>query len=574
MKKIFSTIITAALGTALLSGCIEEYTPQTDVPSFGQVSKAPGSFANQVANLSSILSGKRLYSPRKNKVWDFGYTSFFLTRDVEGMDIVPNGANNAYSIWYSRVQYLAPGYAICQLPWTLYYGWIKDCNAVLKNAGAINYAAPMKGREEGAGLAYAMRAMHYLDLVRMYASKPYSVDPKALTTIKADEVRTKEDAIHQERMTWEEAFAFILKDLDHAEKYLANFKRQDKYTLDLSVVYGLKARTYLEMQDWKNAELYAKKAQAGYKPMTKEEFLSHDNGFNTPNDSWMFATQFKSTDPSIQSNDGDDSWGSVMIPEAGWEGGYASHYGGVMQIDKHLFTTIPESDFRRMCWVDFALDGMKKEEALKRLTAYTSVVPSKANKFSKFTGEERIYNATVLKAKVGLGGYSMKFRQVAGKANTKYDAWCVSVPLMRVEEMMLIEAEAAGMQDEARGKTLLENFAKLRDPNYVYGKHNEAYYNNSTKPFQNEVWWQRRVELWGEGFATFDIKRLNKGIIRSYEGTNHVETARWNTPEGVPNWMVWTFVGTEADNNGGMTQNPDPVQPTKDSDPYTFINSK
>ena len=32
---------------------------------------------------------------------------------------------------------------------------------------------------------------------------------------------------------------------------------------------------------------------------------------------------------------------------------------------------------------------------------------------------------------------------------------------------------------------------------------------------QNELWWQRRVELWGEGFATFDIKRLQKGIIRS-----------------------------------------------------------
>ena len=66
---------------------------------------------------------------------------------------------------------------------------------------------------------------------------------------------------------------------------------------------------------------------------------------------------------------------------------------------------------------------------------------------------------------------------------------------MRVEEMMLIEAEAAGMQDEGRGKTLLETFAKTRDPQYAY---------NETQSFRDNIWWQRRVELWGEGFATFD----------------------------------------------------------------------
>ena len=77
------------------------------------------------------------------------------------------------------------------------------------------------------------------------------------------------------------------------------------------------------------------------------------------------------------------------------------------------------------------------------------------------------------------------------------------------------------------------------------------------------------MELWGEGFATFDIKRLNKGIIRSYPGTNHLENARWNTKE-VPNWMVWAFVGTESDYNGGMTHNPDPVQPKDDSEQFIW----
>ena len=558
MNKIFSTFLLVALGTSLLTGCIQEEQPQNGYPSLNQVANAPGSFDNLVANLTDNLCGKRLYGPDKDN-WtprDYGYPTLFLTRDVEGQDIVPAGIQNWYTTWYNNVKYLAAGYAVTQLPWTYYYGWINDCNIVIKNAGATNYATPISGRAHGAGIAYALRAMYYLDLARMYAAKPYSVDHKALTTIKADETRTIAEACNSERMTWDEAFAFILKDLDCAEKYLADYTRADKYTPDLSVVYGLKARTYLEMQDWPNAEKYAKLAMNGYTVMNENEYLSHDNGFNTPNDSWMFAVQFKKTDPSIETNDGDDSWGSMMILENGFGGGYASNYGGVNVIDHHLYNTIPKTDFRRKCWVDFSLDSVSADSAKKALAAYSSY-------------PDRVYASGVENAQYGLGGLSLKFRNAAGKANTKYDAWCVSVPLMRVEEMKLIEAEAAGMQDLNRGIQLLTAFAKTRDPQYVYGKHNEAYYNTSTSAFQNEIWWQRRVELWGEGFATFDIKRLNKGIIRSYKGTNHLEGARWNV-NGLPNWMVWAFVGTESDYNSGMTQNPDPVQPSGDSPEYAW----
>lgn len=566
MKKYISSFFVAALGVSMLSSCIEEVTPQNGYPSAEQVFNAPGAFDNLVSNLTDNLSGKRNFSSSSYQTWDYGYTSLFLTRDVEGQDIVAAGSN-PYSAWYSSVRYLASGYARCQLPWTYYYGWINDCNVVLKNAGAVNYATPVEGRESGAGIAYTMRAMYYLDLARMYAQKPYSVDHNALTTIKADEVRTFTEAMHQERMTWEEAFDFILKDLDAAEKLLANYKRADKYTPDLSVVYGLKARTYLEKQDWANAEKYAKLAQEGYNVMSKNEFLSHENGFNSPNGSWMFATQFKLTDKNIYQNDGDDSWGSMMIMENGFECGYAANYGGVNVIDKHLYSTIPSTDFRKDCWVDFSLDALSKDDAINALKKY-AYVPTPTTEDS-LERAARIYTAGVDASGYGLGGLSLKFRNAAGKADSKYEAWCVSVPLMRVEEMKLIEAEAAGMQNEARGIQLLTAFAKQRDPQYVYGSHNEAYGNTTTSAFQNEVWWQRRVELWGEGFATFDIKRLNKGIIRSYAGTNHIENARWNTTS-VPNWMNWTFVGTETDNNGGMTLNPDPVQPLNDSEEYVF----
>lgn len=546
------------MGVATLTSCIEEVTPQgyNDLASIDQAANAPGSFNNFVSNLTGSLAGQFTYGGSEHYVYDYGYPSFFLTRDVEGQDMVPVGTNNWYSTWYSSPSRLSSGYAVCQLPWTYYYGWIKNCNTVINMAGATDYAEPEADKAQGAGLAYAIRAMLYLDLTRMYAAEPYAVNPKALTTIKSTESRTIAEATNSERMTWDEAFDFILTDLDRAEKLLADYKRSDIYTPDLSVVYGLKARTYLEKRDWANAEKYAKLAQQGYTPMTEAEYLSHDNGFNSPNGAWMFGIQFKTTDPVIAENDGDSSWGSVMILENGFECGYAANYGGPTVIDQHLYSTIPATDYRKKCWIDFKLDEMPKAEALEAMKEQTSY-------------PERVYAAGVSSASYGLGGLSLKFRNAAGKADVKYEAWAVSVPLMRVEEMKLIEIEAAGMQNESRGIELLTAFAKTRDANYEYGTHNEAYGNTSTSKFQNEVWWQRRVELWGEGFATFDLKRLNKGIIRNYDGTNHIEGARWNTTS-VPNWMNWCFVGTESNYNGGMTLNPAPTQPSADSEEYKW----
>ena len=566
-KKITSLLFAGTIALSL-TGCIEEYTPQNGAPSQEQVSNAPGAFTSLVSNLTGNLSGKRLYSASRNQVWDYGYTSFFLTRDVEGQDIVATGSN-PYAAWYKDVNYLSSGYAVCQFPWTLYYGWINDCNKVIAAGGASNYAEPDEAHKHGVGIAYTMRAMFYLDLCRMYAQKPYAEDHNALTTIKADEIRTAAESRHQERMTWDEAFEFMLKDLDAAEKDLADYKRTDKYTPDESVVYGLKARVYLEKQDWANAEKYAKLAQQGYSVMTESQFLDHSNGFNTPdnNSSWMFATQFKDTDPSITSNDGNDSWGSCMITENTLSddvAGYATTFGAPQVIDKHLYSTIPNSDFRKKCWLPFSADTLAAEkkttELLNLLKPYSCHEDADGAKLLYRLGQVNKY---------GYGGLNVKFRPKNGILDQKYTIWEVSVPLMRVEEMKLIEIEAAGMQDLTRGKQLLTEFAKTRDPQYVYGQHNEAYNNAKTSEFQNEVWWQRRVELWGEGFATFDIKRLNKGIIRSYDGTNHIEGARWNT-SSTPNWMVWTFVGTESGSNGGMTLNPDPVQPSEDSPAFKW----
>ena len=558
-NKILSIIMAGALMTSL-TGCIDEVVPQTNVATVDQVSSAPGAYDNAVSAITSTLCGTfPLFGSGNNRPNDLGMPALMLERDMMGQDIAYPYIN-WYSYWYCG-NYLGPSYYICQLPWSYYFKWIKSCNEVINLAGE----EPEESMRAGKGIAYAMRALFYLEMARLYAPKPYSKDKTAPTVPYVAETTQINDLAKNPRATNEEMYAYILSDLDKAEDLLSGYERKDKTTPDQSVVYGLKARTYLDMEDWANARKYAKLAQAGYKIMTDEEYTSWETGFNTPNDSWMLCMQYKSDDPQILLNDADSSWGSMMCIEinpyvSGC--GYAANYGMPFPIDYHLYQTIPATDFRKKCFIDFAIDEMDEASALVALTAYTKHPDWMLETAAAAQGNGYNY---------GVGGLPLKFRTAGGEAgrDNQYVGFVVAVPMMRVEEMYLIEAEAAGMQNEQEGIQLLTTFAKTRDANYVYGTHNEAYGNTSTPAFQNEVWWQRRVELWGEGFATFDIKRLQKGIIRSYAGTNHTDLYRYNT-DTTPEWMNYCINQTETNYNTECTNNPDPSVTPGNSPEYVW----
>ena len=492
-NKILSVIAVATLLTNATS-CIEETVPQSSSATADQVANAPGAFDNAVNAITATMCGRFPLQNNSSYPRDMGIPSLILQRDVMGQDMV-----YPYLNWFSpqySCQYLGPSYIYCQYPWSYYYKWIKSCNEVI-SMGGEDPADNLKG---GVGVAYAYRAMCYMDLARLFAPEPYTVNKDAETVpIRLEGI----SEANTPRATNEEIWNQIIADLDKAEELIPSYNRKDKTMPDLSVVKGFKARAYLEMGDWANAQKYAKEARAGYRIMTESEYTDWETGFNTPNDSWMLCLQYKADDPAILENDGDTSWGSMMCMEinptvSGC--GYAANYGQPFLIDRHLYETIPATDCRKQCYVDFAIDEMSsEEEQLEALSAYSNHPDWLLNAGSVIEGYEKV------------GGIELKFRTAGGEVgrDNQYIGFVVAVPMMRVEEMYLIEAEAAGRQNEAEGIRLLTEFAKKRDASYVYGQHgSEAYNNTKTGQFVNEVWWQRRVEFWGEGLATFDIKRL------------------------------------------------------------------
>ena len=140
---------------------------------------------------------------------------------------------------------------------------------------------------------------------------------------------------------------------------------------------------------------------------------------------------------------------------------------------------------------------------------------------------------------------NVKFAQYGGVGNDKNAGdWC----MMRYEEMLLIAAEGTAMAgDLPGGKAILENFIKAyRDENYVCTSADAT-------SFQNEVWFQRRVELWGEGFSMADIMRLGKNIVRvsSAVTTNFPGNFAFNIASN-DGWLLMRIPQDETNSNAGI----------------------
>jgi len=119
---------------------------------------------------------------------------------------------------------------------------------------------------------------------------------------------------------------------------------------------------------------------------------------------------------------------------------------------------------------------------------------------------------------------------------------------MRASEMVLIEAEAyAHLNDGAKAATVLKELMQNRQSDW-----------NESSVLVEDVYFQRRVELWGEGFSYFDLKRLNLGVNRNYSGSNHLSGYRHQVkPQSA--WWLYQLPLSELNENSHITaadQNP------------------
>ena len=545
MKKNKIVKFAAALLCApvLLSSCIEETFPEGGNVTSGQISESPFAMEDIAASIPTILITNYL---NMGDHFDFGYPGIFGATDRMVGEVFPvsqnlPGGNQYYDRWQA---WLYPDMGgLSATGWTdffylNYYQFIYSANEV------ISIASQSESGGVALGIAKAFRAMCYLDMARMYDPLPAKAPDrpsyeseleavKGLTVPIVREGATLEQLENNPRATREEMFNFILSDLTDAESLLADYQPASKTMPSQAVVYGLLARTYLWLggfeetyegfvtgtEAYKKAAEYARKAinASGCTILTESQWLDPKTGFNTVNSSWMWA-MIQTTDTVLNNL---LSWAAHMSLEAVYGYGYGAQPG----ISVFSYERISDTDFRKKSYV----------------TADRSYAA--AQPYMSLTEEE---------FKTVAPYASFKFHTAGGEKSNFTIANVVDIPLMRVEEMYLIEAEATAHYDEATARTLLTSFMAHRDPNYRIPA--------ATTDLVEEIIFQKRIEFWGEGIIYYDMKRLNMSMHNADTGTNAPSGAIISTDGRAPWWNCVIPLGA-VQQNIALTNmnNPDPT---------------
>lgn len=484
--KINNKIFLMALASLSLVGCADLDTePLGNTITADQKSETVENNPERVA--ASVNAIPTLFSIYQNTVGghrDFGYAALMLNSDGRGMDFVSEDIGyNWFSAPIAMVGDWDINGASNVMTWETLYNQIYAANAV---TASIDRAAQLDPETADPTLQYylaqalAIRAFDYFHLAQQYQQTYVGHETLPCVPI-ITETNSEDVAVNGcPRNTVQEVYDLILDDLNDAVTMLeaTDVKRADRRYVDAAVAHGLRARVELVMNKWAEARDDAQAAinLTDARPASIAE-VSKPTFKDMSEPDWMWGIKITEEDRVVTS--GIVNWPSHM---GSLNYGYAS-VGAWRYISKKLYKSIQDSDVRKGWWLN---DKSESENLSDEQQAY--VVSAKIPAYTQ-----------------------VKFAPYKDEIYTETNA--NDIPLMRVEEMYLILAEATAMAgDPAAGKTILENFVKgYRNPEY-------ATFAATGEAVQNAVWNQRRLELWGEGLSYWDILRLKKGIDRRGAG--------------------------------------------------------
>lgn len=527
MKKITKILSVLTASVLVLTSCIEETFPENDTATSEQIGASASALQAALNGIPSQMSQGYLVYGNQTHETDMAYPQLMIAQTEMLGDMYPLGSNSGYD-WYRNYNTFNGNVGetsyFAYLPWFTLYKFIKSTNDIIA-AVDIEDESLTPAIKGAAGVAYACRAFHYYMLTVLFepVENKYTncSEVKNLTVPIVTEETTGDMAKANPRVPHDEMIAFILSDLDKAEKLVDGYTPASKMFPGLAVIYGIKAKVYLWDQKYTEAATYARKAidTFGGSPITREQWEDPTTGFNTVNQAWMWYTNYAAENMGNLCN-----FTGWMSNEAEWGYSPLSRPG----IDRSLYDKIAETDFRK----------------------YTFLDPKKMD----------FYNYKTVRNEAWINDapnyLSIKFRCKNGDYNTYSIGGAVDVPIMRIEEMYLIEAEAVGAsQGVAAGVAKLNSFMQA---------YRQSDYNcilTDLYEFQVEVLTQMRIEFWGEGNAFPSAKRIKPGVVQNYTGTNAPADIFKINCEGIkPIWnLVIPIFEVQANSALEGKNNPDPT---------------
>lgn len=492
MKNKILLAISAAL-TLVTTSCEESYLDTAPTASI-DASAAFATTKNAMAAMNGMY--RALIVRYEGSQGHSGQPAMNIIMDVMGEDLVFGNASNGWHFGEQRwLSHRSETGTMAIFPYRMYYRIIGNANLLITNID--NAVGTQAERDALKGEAMALRGWAYFNLVQMYG-KRYNAAARPNNQLGVPLILepTKEGL---PRNTVEEVYTQINKDLTDAIRLLP-VARANKSRINQQVAKGILARVALTQQNWTLAEQMAAEARQGWPLMSQAQYLEGFAEINNPE--WM--------------------WGfDHLEDQSEFFGGYHSYISSNFNssvirqtpkaINSLVYNRIPSTDIRSQMWV-------------RTPTAANSIVPP--------------------------GGVRVPFMvQKFRLPGTPSTSTMGDVPYMRTAEMILIQAEAQARQGKnAEAAATLFTLVRARDTAATQSTRTGA-------DLIDEIMFNRRIELWGEGFRFLDLKRTNSPLNRNGANHNPAVAVLFDVPAGDNQWE-FLIPRAELDANKAMVQNP------------------
>lgn len=537
MKKMnirLKTYMLAGVLTALSFGCTEDYldTVPTDAISAEDALSNP-------ENMMLVLNGLHRIMYAQNPLPGgtssrSGESHFIPALDAVGGNIIHSSPGNGWMT--SDLQWLNHTNPNSTTVYNFYYQryhFIASANSIINEIAEGDFTESPE-LNNILGQAYAYRAWAYYRLVTTYAKGYLIGDPS--TDLGVPIVSATEPPYESgPRATVEEVYQQMEADVNTAIDYLADASAPDnKSHISINAAQGIKARIALSKGDWAVAAESAVLAREGYPLISESEWLS---GFNTYDLSEVI-------------------WGGRVIDsETNYFQSYFYYISPTFNgsqnrsnpkiISSELYEEIPETDYRGEAWLPLA-PNTNPSASNDQGGSYESD-PNYDSEDEFWDAWEAIINKYGMTTGHNTHPYmTVKFLQ-KNPGTTDPD----DVIYMRASEMILIEAEAKAMMNNIDGAQ--EALAILGDARDSAFDETEF---GTQDALMEEIMFQRRIELWGEGFSYHDHIRWDEPLDQSNSGAAKVlyQDGYFQEKPSVNDDWIWKIPQAEIDANPNISQ--------------------
>lgn len=408
-----------------------------------------------------------------------GYDMLMIWYDVMGEDLVYTYSNAQFQTQAQWATHRKPTVGSVEHFYRLMQYFVSNANMIIDRIDNIDGPQSEKNNIKGQAMFY--RAFAHFTMVQMYGERYVSGRDNTQMGIV---LRNDNSSEARKRASVEEVYAQVNSDIDESINLLnaTDVKRSSKAHINVHVARGLKARVLLAQGHWlEAAEMADQVVKKSGAQLQADTYKTLDNRFaDQSNSEWL--------------------WGSKPLLS---QGKSLTHFHGYMSnenisynqntpraIYNLLYNRISATDVRKSIWFPKAID--------KSVTPRPLVPPSTNSKYANYMANK----------------FLVSDPQTIGERD---------IPFMRLPEMMLIAAEGyarAGGHDAQAAESLF-TLARHRDPQYQKTT-------NTGDNLIDEVMFQRRVELWGEGFRFLDLKRLNMALDRGPKPRAGYNQGNWS----------------------------------------------